>query len=329
MSAFDEKASEQSSQFDIDVIDHAIEGEGSSLEAHIFTLEIWLNQEPYHVRRSYKDICEFDVRLNKQYPKTALPPCPFSTSVASLQQGHGEKKGGINGIRSSIVALKNTNRRGSLNDMNPDISQKKPALLSYLKLLLAIPEIVRSTNMLDFLDMASSNGEGYEDVNINLLEMLLEGTPEKSVNIMKKHSVKFDVLAGQYIVWNFSTKKRDLGFSIDINDDNVLTYQRYNCHEQSISNVLKCPVDGLATLQWDNSYSKLRTKHLMFRCKVLSSDLYKEHSKKCVDLSREQQSNQSRRSALQRELVQQAHKQLASQSGRLISQDFTVDMTSG
>ena len=328
MSAFDGKADEQSSQFDIDVIEYTIDGEATSLEAHIFTLEIWLNQEPYRVRRSYKEICEFDIRLRKQYPKTTLPPCPFSVSFsASLQQGLGEKKGGI---RSSFVNLKNNNRRSSLNDMNPDISQKKPALLSYLKLLLFIPEIVRSSNMLDFLDMASINGESYEDMHINLMDMLLEGTPEKSVNIMKKHSAKFEVVAGQYIVWTFSTKKRDLGFSININDESVLTYQRYNCHEHAISNVLKCPVDGLATLQWDNTYSKLRTKHLMFRCKVLSSDFYKESSKKCVDLSREQQVNQSRRSALHRELVQKSHQLLSSQQGgRLISQDFTVDMTSG
>jgi len=88
-------------------------------------------------------------------------------------------------------------------------------------------------------------------------------------------------------------------------------------------------VSGAATLLWDNSYSKLRTKHLFYRCKVLSSDSYRELSKNCVDMSREQLANQSRRSALQRELVNISHHLLATQGGRLISQDFTVDMTSG
>lgn len=233
-----------------------------------------------------------------------------------------------NNARESIAIV---GRRGSQNDINPDelVSKKKPALLSYLKLLLDIPEIVRSANMLDFLDKASVNGEAYEEVSVNLMEMLLEGNAEKSVNIMKKHSVKFEVQAGEYIVWKFSTKNKDLGFSIDINDDNVLTYQRHNCHERPIENVLRVPVSGTARLLWDNSYSKLRTKHLMFRCKVLTNELYKQHSKHCVDTSREQQANHSRRAALQRELVLKAHLLLSSQSGRLMSQDFTVDMTSG
>ena len=236
-----------------------------------------------------------------------------------------------NNARDSIAIV---GRRGTLHDINvvnPDelISKKKPQLLEYLKLLLNIPEIVRSTNMLDFLDKASINGEEYEEESIVLMDMLLEGIPEKSVNIVKKHSVKFEVVTGEYIVWRFSTKKRDLGFSIDINDTNVLTYQRYNCHEKHIENVLRVPMSGTATLLWDNSYSKLRTKHLFFRCKVLSNELYKEHSKNCVDSSREQLANQSRRGALQRELVQKSHQLLATQGGRLISQDFTVDMTSG
>lgn len=316
---------DQGCQLDVDVVDHEIDDELSSLDAHIFTLEIWLNQEPYQIRRSYKDICELDVRLNKQYPKTTLPPSPFSASTSFVPEGTSNKK------RGGLVAF---NRRGSLQGMDPEelVSQKKPALLVYLKALLDIPEIVRSTSMLDFLDMASPNGEGYESPSINLLEMLLGDTPEKSVNIVKKHSVKFDVMAGEYLVWKFSTKKRDLGFSIDINDDNVLTYQRHNCQEKAIESVLKCPVTGSAALLWDNTYSKLRTKHLSFRCCVIPSEHYKESSKRCVDLSREQQVNTARRGGLQRELVQRARQLLKAQAGdeeRLVSQDFTVDMTSG
>ena len=327
MSSFKSDDEQTSSQFDIDVVEHEINGEFTSHDAHLFTIEIWLNQEPYRIKRSYRDICDFDYQLNKKYPKTNIPPCPFTQSSITVQKG---------GIRGSLVNLKNNardsinlGRRGSMHDISPDelVSHKKPALLKYLKELLTIPEIVRSTNILDFL--TSTNGESCEESSVDLMEFLLEDAQEKSINVVKKHSVKLDVKTGEYIVWKFSTKKRDIGFSIDINAENILTYQRYNSHEKAIENILKSPVDGVATLLWDNTYSKLRTKHLNFRCNVLPNMLYKEYSKKCLDLSREIQANQSRRSALQRELVQISHELLSSQSGRLISQDFSVDMTNG
>jgi len=50
-------------------------------------------------------------------------------------------------------------------------------------------------------------------------------------------------------VWKFSTKGRDIGFSLDFGDVNVLAYSRQDAHEKPVKGVFEAPYKGICTLK--------------------------------------------------------------------------------
>lgn len=75
----------------------------------------------------------------------------------------------------------------------------------------------------------------------------------------------------EYDCRRFKTKSRDIGFSVEFNGRVAVPYQRYDSHMNSVSGMLSAPSRGTATLIWDNTYSKLRSKLLSYQAAVVSA----------------------------------------------------------
>mmetsp|Transcript_18663 Transcript_18663/g.27014 ORF Transcript_18663/g.27014 Transcript_18663/m.27014 type:complete len:458 (-) Transcript_18663:153-1526(-) len=89
--------------------------------------------------------------------------------------------------------------------------------------------------------------------------------------VVKSFEVPVIVKSSDYIAWSFSTKHKDIGFSVQLNGTDIVAYQRYNSHEESVSGVIEVPQDGVVLFLWDNSYSRFRSKSLSYATTVLSA----------------------------------------------------------
>mmetsp|Transcript_15914 Transcript_15914/g.23971 ORF Transcript_15914/g.23971 Transcript_15914/m.23971 type:complete len:645 (-) Transcript_15914:76-2010(-) len=290
--------SEGDHSFGVEIISYEVNGDLNSSDSHVFGVQIWVCQDIYTIKRSYTNFCDFDSRLHRKYPKSNLPECPLagSTTIKLLKSVVGK----------SVVG---TNKRTFLKkgmDTSEVVSQKKVPLTKYLSDLLNIPEIVRSNELLNFLDIESSDGDEVTMANISTTEYLLRTENPTTVKVIRRCSVPFPVKAKQYITWRFFTKKKDIGFSIQIDDRVVLPYQRYNSHEEVVEGLMEVPLDGTATLLWDNAYSKVRSKLLTYVHRVVDSDLYLAASRSCRDISREKHESEVRRSALRKALFERS-----------------------
>ena len=91
------------------------------------------------------------------------------------------------------------------------------------------------------------------------------------------------------IIWRFSTKSKDIGFSAEFEGSNVVAYQRYNSHESEITGHLIAPSDGKAVLIWDNTYSKMLNKQLSYIVKIIEGHDYESAQKVCSLKEKEKQ----------------------------------------
>lgn len=72
------------------------------------------------------------------------------------------------------------------------------------------------------------------------------------------------------IVWDFATYGYDIAFTMKFNGIPIANRKRYASHQKLISGSFTSLDQGKCTLIWDNKYSKLRSKELLFRAAVLT-----------------------------------------------------------
>jgi hypothetical protein len=279
---------------------------------HIFEIKIWLVQNYYSIKRSYSNFCEFDFKLRKRYPKSHLPECPL------LPSGGGGRRHSLTRVTIPI---------------HENISNKKILLLKYLEELLEIPEILRSVELLVFLDIESSNGlDVLIQESVSLIDTLLNKSKEITVTVGKEFNLRLGVTETQFLIWRFQTKKKDIGFDVQMEistggtgngsgsgsltgpvaTTSLVPYQRYHSHEEAVADVLEIQSSGFIILHWDNSYSKMLSKQLTYVFRVVDAEVYEEATRVCLDSSRSKLECESKRNALRRIFSAKASSILAS-----------------
>ena len=231
-------------QISIDVLDYCVEGdefdEGSG--GHIFTLEVKLHGfggNNYIIRRSYASIHELDAKLRRTFPKSNIISLPLRSTEKETEEN----------FRSKLHALG-----------------------QYFGMLLEMPEILRSNDICIFLDFEYTNGVvPSTPSSTSVLGILLDGVVPSTRTVIRTFEIPLKVMATDVIAWSFSTKARDIGFNITLGNVDLVAYQRYNSHMETIMGTVEVPHDGTAILQFDNTYSKIMAKTLTYTHAVLTA----------------------------------------------------------
>lgn len=274
-----------------------------------------------------------DVRLKRKYPRTSLPDLKLS---GVLLFNHKTKRQSVllkNAVDSDNVRL--TMAPSSQNadgtpakdvktsaclikrlDQKEVISQKGSMLTDYLEMLLRIPEIVVSDEILDFFDIGSVDGaHSAVDGLVTPMDVVLGNVPVTNKTVGKQFSVSLSVSEGNVVMWSFRTKNKDIGFSVEFNDIIVLPYQRHQSHQTKVDGEFEVTGPGTVVLIWDNSYSVMRSKLLEYSVKALPREEYAA----AVEIAREaailRQNNLQHRELLRTVLGQVGKDLLESMAG--------------
>lgn len=297
-----------------EVTSHHVHGDASFCESHVFSVQVWVNQDMYTISRSYTNFCDFDAILRRKYPKSSLPPLPLAGSpvFAKFNQRQKipvdalERRGSLGRERQSSVTSPTpepSRKPVKRTDMSEDISQRRIALTQYLSQLFTLPEILHSQELLNFLDEESEDGDEFTSFTPSTYDIIMGGEELITRTVTKDFEIPVELQSKQILVWRFITKHKDIGFSVVINNQCVIPYQRHNSHEVTIDGMLEATNDCTAILIWDNSYSKMRSKTLSCAVKVLDPEDYESHQLSCAEISRERRHFERRRQALRAALI--------------------------
>jgi len=94
---------------------------------------------------------------------------------------------------------------------------------------------------------------------------------EKEVLVAKVHEEKIAVEAGDEVAWEFLTKNKDIDFFVTFTKDGtkneqvVKAKERYESHVNKVTGSHGCGVAGTYKLVWDNTYSWLAKKQLVYK----------------------------------------------------------------
>lgn len=289
----------------LEVAGYELVGDSIAASNHIFTIKCWIQQDVFSITRSFSNFCDFDARLRRKYPRSNIPECPLTSSLTPK-------------LMNAVVHPSNKGRSIKKAESSSEIVRQKQGLLTaYLMGLLDVPEIISSNDLVNFLDVESDDGDEINQSNVSPLEYILRNETSSTVQVLRKRAIPVKLESGQYIAWRFFTKNKDIGFTIQMNGRDILPYQRYNSHEETIEGLIQVPLDGEGTIFWDNSYSKVRSKLLTYCYRVIDSDTYNEISNMCVDLSREKHDSEGKRNLVRRVLAARSESLLASSDIRM------------
>ena len=199
-------------------------------------------------------------------------------------------------------------------DNSEVIQQKKMPLTLYLQQLLAIPEILQSDTFMAFLDEEYKDGEVPDDEKINAsvssIDLLLADETPVQKRVLRQYVIPFHVEEGFIIVWKFHTKNHDIGFSVSFNDTEIITYQRVNSHVKPVNGLFEAPSKGQVSITFDNTYSRMHTKNLIYTVRVVEGPEYEVAKEMAIYRAKEKSALLQQRSLL--------HKALEERLGELI-----------
>ena len=288
-------------QVQVEVLDYSIEGDKDLLQNHEFTLEVKLSAKSaniFTIRRSYISFCNLDAKLRRIFPKSNLFPLP-------------------------LPAVSGTGRKKSTT--SPGTSYTTTASLTeYVQRILAIPEVLKSTELWNFLDFEYTDGIPSPSAVASVADVVLADVETVSKTVTREYRVPLEAQASEYIAWNFGTKNKDIGFRVMLNGSDIVAYQRYNSHEVVARGIVEVPQGGVVELVWDNSYSKWRSKALSYACRVISKDAVESASSVAVSAIRQSVMYNKTRSSLKRCLLLQAADTKEGRSDSLL-QGLSVD----
>jgi ribosomal protein S15P/S13E len=325
------------SNFGVEIIDYSCIGDENSYANHLFTIRIWVDQNMFSVNRTYAAFCEFDTQLRRKYPRSNVPTLPLSGAAAfarratvKLPPGGAvpDAKAAALDLRASMIGLADdTPTKGKMKpsvrraDKAEVISQKKSPLNGYLNTLLTLPEVLLSDNLLYFLDEESSDGQvlSTQTKELSEVDILLSDEVPVAKTVLRQLKIPMNLDPGSVIVWSFSTKHYDIGFSIAFNDKVILPYQRYNSFTEAVSGSIQITDQGKLMLIWDNKYSKMRSKQLLFTIKVFSKEEYEAAKGVASEASKEKAQRSQQRALLKRALAQASKGiySISNQGGRI------------
>lgn len=75
---------------------------------------------------------------------------------------------------------------------------------------------------------------------------------------------------GMVIAYEFQTGKFDISFGIRVNDRDVMPQKRSSSHMNTIKGICVTDARGRWFLEWDNRYSRIRSKQVLYRAVVVS-----------------------------------------------------------
>lgn len=249
-----------------EVSGYSCNGDPTFLDNHVYSIRIWVAQDNYEIRRTYSNFCMFDNHLRKKYARTELPPLPLSGAALFVKASRRKSSMGAppasvvathrpsaTGIRQSFHGLMDGGKRKmevKRVDHAEPIAQKKDALTSYLKHLIAIPVIALSRELMDFFDEESPDGFEFERPELSEIDMLLVGEEAQRTKVKSSLDVPLDVAAGSVVVWRFTTERKDIGFTVEFGGQVAAPYQRCNSHEVAVTGVFEAPAADTVKLIW-------------------------------------------------------------------------------
>ena len=209
-------------------------------------------------------------------------------------------------------------RRSSIRriDNTEVIQQKKMPLTLYLQHLLTIPEILQSDMLLAFLDEENPDGELQDEDKLNAtvsaIDLLVNEETPIHKRVLRQHVVSLFVEEGFVIVWKFSTKSHDIGFSVGFNEAEVVTYQRVNSHVRPVTGLFEAPAKGQVKITFDNTYSRMHTKNLCYCVRVVEAPECEVAKETAVYKAKEKATLLQQRSLLQKSLNELSNNLIAS-----------------
>lgn len=314
-------------------------GDPSVYSDHEFTVRVWVGQHVYAIQRSYSSFCFFDAALRRKYPRSKLPNLPLfgkdqhqkkglllaPPSVTSPGGPSSQPESIIKDLRASLSAFESDGLSGGREsagrrsirrvDNTEVIQQKKIPLTLYLQQLWTVPEILLSETLLAFLDEESPEGELLEEQSSpSPIDLLLADQVPVQKRVLRTHSVALNVEEGFVIVWKFHTRSHDIGLSVRFNDADVLAYQRVNSHLKPVSGLFEVPAKGQVLVSFDNTYSRMHTKHLSYCVRVVEAGEYERAKEAATFRAKEKHALSQQRILLQRCLARLA-REIISSSG--------------
>ena len=212
------------------------------------------------------------------------------------------------------------------SDESENISKTKDALNSYLKDLVQLPEVIVSENIISFFDEESVDGEIVKpSQEVSDVDILISGESRKSKTILRHFKVKKDIEAGEVVIWEFSTKYYDIGFSVTFNGSEVVAFQRHNSHVKPVRGCLELSEDGNLELIWDNTYSKMRSKQISYIVHVVSKMEFVTARSFAIEASKERFQYAQQRAQLKKVLMRVSRESMTPQATLAASTTEDVD----
>jgi hypothetical protein len=314
----------------LEVSDYALSGDPNLYDSHIFIIKIWVAQDMYTIERSYSHFCMFDARLRKKYSRTELPTLPLNGANLfvgrmikkdkSKDKDKDRNKQEVGAIRKSLYFVVDSASGGSGKDVvkrvdtSEIIAQKKSALSDYLNKLANLPLIAISSDFLDFLDEESPDGMEFERTDLSEIDLILQDEDSVQKTVSSTFSIPLNLDTGSVVVWRFQTKHKDIGFSVEFRGQQVSSYQRYNSHQVPVGGIFEAPVPDRVVLLWDNSYSKMTSKVLIYTVKVISKTDFESARQELEDTAKMRHLYDIRRAALRQYMTKLSEEGLGSSS---------------
>ncbi len=161
------------------------------------------------------------------------------------------------------------------------VAVKKEALQKFLDGLFDSPGVVRCDEFVDFVTSSGSKvtTEEEEMVTLSAITKILanESFTEVTIRPGCVHTVTVTVTGtDKLVVWEFKSETYDMGCSVKLkpsvansSTSVVMPLSRYASHNKMIQLTYQTPCPGDVTLEFDNTYSKIRAKDMKYRLRII------------------------------------------------------------
>lgn len=271
---------------DLSIKEYYFVGEGDSYDKHFFVIDVMAGPVAYTVDRSYVDFVEFDRRIKKSFPDSAVPSLPLDATYRLQQLIVREasilldkKKPGTPSSSPSRKSFVSVNDSSTLpSDMRKStaknifkipvtatevMKQYESSLTLYLSDISCHHELLTSDILHTFLDeeVVSLFNESIPPT-LTVFDLLLINSPVQKCIVHRIEEHYFQLPADSLLVWKFFTAQYDIGFSVESESGSRLPFSRYNAHEKPICGAIESKVPTAVKLVWNNTYAKCTLRHL-------------------------------------------------------------------
>jgi hypothetical protein len=334
---------------DLSIKDYYFTGDGDSYDKHYFSIMLRVGNETYSVDRSYIDFVEFDRRLRKCFPDSAVPTLPLD-ACNRLQHLINRELGVLLDKRRQVafgngsgsVPAKAFIGPNDLSTLPPEIRKtaaknifKIPvtsteimrqyieALSFYLSDITCHHELLTSELLQVFLDEEIVSM--FNDVippTLTVYDLLLLNSPVNNTIIHRIEEHIFQLPAESMIVWKFFTTQYDIGFSVEMEGMSRLPFTRYNAHEKPICGALETSLPTSVKLVWNNSYAKLYAKQLTWAVRVVHKEQFSEAKAQAMECYNEKKRFERQRKLFRLSAFRQATMISRVMHGDIIEETF-------